>query len=323
MFQGRLWEARALIRGCMELAEQIGSTDLAIRFATTLANITALDDPSEAVAVQREIITNARRLGRRALEINTIGNVAEDARRTGDWDWALGELEAARQYELDDAGEIVLDQGMAMIRIMRGEVTDATVDALVVRLATLEDIDVEAGKYDLLGQQAFMRGDFARAADESFKGVAMSDYNVPYILPRVAVASVLARRPERAAEAIRALIARGARGRSIDADRLTVGAGVAALGGDREAALAGYRTGLAAYRDLSLRVDEALLAIQAATTIGAEDPEVAGWVEGARTILTRLRAAPLLELLDRAVAVSASSGGAAATTEDVVESRSG
>ena len=128
----------------------------------------------------------------------------------------------------------------------------------------------------------------------------MSDYNVPYILPRVAVASVLARRPDGAAEAIRALLARGTRGRSIDADRLTVEAGIAALAGDREAALAGYRAGLAAYRDLSLQVDEALLALQAATTLGAQDPEVAGWVDGGRAILTRLRATPLIELLDRA-----------------------
>ena len=128
LFEGRLWEARALFRGSIELAEQIGSSDLAIRAATTLANITALDNPSEAVDVQREIITTARRLGRRALEINTIGNVSEDARRTGEWDWILGELEGARQYELDDAGEIVLDQAIAMLRIMRGEVTDEAVD---------------------------------------------------------------------------------------------------------------------------------------------------------------------------------------------------
>ena len=323
LFEGRLWEARTLLRGCIELAEQIGSSDLAIRSATTLANITALDDPSEAVEVQREIIVAARRLGHRALEINTIGNVAEDARRTGDWDWALGELETARQYELDDAGEIVLDQGMAMFQAMRGEVTDDDLEQLAVRLSTLEDGDVEAGKFDLRGLQAFSRGEFGTAADEWIKGVAMSDYNVPYILPRVAMASILARRPDGAAEAIRLLIARGTRGRSIDADRLTIEAGIAALAGEREAALAGYRAGLAAYRDLSLQVDEALLAMQAATTLGAQDPEVAGWVEGGRAILIRLRATPLVELLDRAAEAMPAPTAARVATADSVESRSG
>jgi class 3 adenylate cyclase/tetratricopeptide (TPR) repeat protein len=324
MFQGRLWEARALLRGSMELADQIGSSDLAIRAATTLANITALDDPSEAVDVQREIITTARRLGRRALEINTIGNISEDIRRTGEWDWILGELEVARQYELDDAGEIVLDHGTAMLRVMRGEVSDEAVEKHVGRLETLEDRDVEAGKFDILGLRALTRGEFATAAETWARGTAMSDYNVPYILPRVAVAWILARRPDRAAEAIGALVARGTRGRSIDADRITVEAGIAALAGDREGALAGYRTGLAAYRDLSLPVDEALLAIQAATTLGADDPEVAGWVDGGRTILVRLRATPLLELLERAGREPASaSARAAPPTADAVESRSG
>ena len=267
MFQGRFWEARALMRGSLELSEQQGLSDLVLRFGTVLANITALDDPAEAVAVQRDIVANCRRLGRRALEINIIGNVAEDVRRTGDWDWALGELETVRQYELDDAGEIVLDAASMMLRLMRGEVTDEAIELLVGRLATLEDRDVEAGKFDIRGLRAFARGDFAEAADEWIQGTAMSDYNVPYILPRVAVAAILARQGDRAAEAIRSLIDRGTRGRSIDADRATVEAGVAALAGDRDAARTGYRAGLAGYRDLSLVFDEALLAMQAATTL--------------------------------------------------------
>ena len=321
MFQGRLWEARALMRGSIELAEQQGLSDLVLRFGTTLANITALDDPAEAVAVQRDIIATSRRTGRRALEINTVGNVAEDVRRTGEWDWALKELETARQYELDDAGEIVLDGSMMMLRIFRGEVSDAAIDDLVARLATLEDLDVEAGKFDILGLQAFVRGDFGAAADEWVQGAAMSDYNVPYILPRVAMASILARRSERAAEAIESLIARGTRGRSIDADRMTVEAGIAALAGNREVALTGYRSGLHAYRELSLAFDEALLAMQAATTLGADEPEVAGWVDGARAILGRLRATPVLEQLERIVAQGTASAGAPAASAELVESR--
>ena len=129
-------------------------------------------------------------------------------------------------------------------------------------------VDVEAGKFDLRGLQAFSRGEFGTAADEWIKGVSMSDYNVPYILPRVAMASILARRPDGAAEAIRALVARGTRGRSIDADRATIEAGIAALAGDREAALAGYRRASPRTATSSLQVDEAFLALQAATTLG-------------------------------------------------------
>ena len=36
----------------------------------------------------------ARRTGRRTFEITTLGNLSEDARRTGDWDWVLDEINA-------------------------------------------------------------------------------------------------------------------------------------------------------------------------------------------------------------------------------------
>ena len=81
-------------------------------------------------------------------------------------------------------------------------------------------------------------------------------------------------------------------------------AGIAALGGDLDAARVGYRVALAAYRDLGLAWDEALLGLQAATTVGPADPEVAAWVESSRVILARLGAVPALAQLD-AIAASA------------------
>ena len=61
--------------------------------------------------------------------------------------------------------------------------------------------------------------------------------------------------------------------------------------------------GLAAYRDLGLAWDEALLGLQAATTVGPADPEVAAWVESSRVILARLGAIPVLGQLDAIAAV--------------------
>lgn len=57
--------------------------------------------------------------------------------------------------------------------------------------------------------------------------------------------------------------------------------------------------------------------MQAATTLGADEPEVAGWVESARAILTRLRAAPLLEQLERIVAEGTQPSSSAATSAAV------
>jgi class 3 adenylate cyclase/tetratricopeptide (TPR) repeat protein len=319
LFQARLWEARALLRGAHDLAEPAGLTDLTLRTANTLSSLTALDDPAEAVALQRDLVGHARRVGRRALEINTLGNVSEDARRTGDWDWVIAEMEATRQHELDDAGEIVLDSALVTFAILRGEADDAAVDRIVERLDTLEDRDVAASAYELRALLAITRRDWGTAQREWYQAVAMSDYNAPYLLPRIGSVAIIARDAAAAGRVLDEMTALGTRGRATEADRVTLGAGIAAIEGDREAALAGYRAGLSAYRDLGLAWDEALLGIQAIVTLGPDEPEVAAAVEASRAILTRLRARPILEGLERVVARGRAAAPAPADVADVAD----
>ena len=61
---------------------------------------------------------------------------------------------------------------------------------------------------------------------------------------------------------------------------------------------------MAAWRGLGLPWDEALTVLDAVTVLGASDPEVAGWVDGARETFERLRATPLIQRLDEAVAAT-------------------
>jgi class 3 adenylate cyclase/tetratricopeptide (TPR) repeat protein len=300
MFQGRLWEARSLMRGARDVAEQAATDpDFGIRVGMQLAAITALDDPAEAVALQRDIIVRARRIGRSATVVNTVGNMAEDARRSGDWDLVLAEVAETMQQELDPAGIVVLDASRAGLELLRGGAGSEMVADIERRLEGLEDRDVEAGKYDLWGLEAFARSDYAGASAQWRQGLPMSDYNAPYILPRIGVVSILAGDAGGAREALAALAATGARGRAIDADRATIEAGIAGLSGDREAAIAGYRAGAAAFRDLSLDWDEALLALQAASVLGPRMPEVDAWIDRGREVLQRLGATPILDQLER------------------------
>jgi hypothetical protein len=69
--------------------------------------------------------------------------------------------------------------------------------------------------------------------------------------------------------------------------------------------MAGYRTAMAAWRSLGLLWDEALTTLEAVTILGTSDPEVAGWVDGARATFERLRAAPLVDRLDEALVAAA------------------
>ena len=94
----------------------------------------------------------------------------------------------------------------------------------------------------------------------------------------------------------------GLHGPAIEADRITIRAGIAALEGRIIDALGLYREALRAWRDLGLAWDEALCAIDMAQLIGPGDPEVREAAAAAREILVRLEAAPFIERLDAAVA---------------------
>ena len=104
----------------------------------------------------------------------------------------------------------------------------------------------------------------------------------------------------------------------MDADRATVRAGIAALEGDRPAALAGYRAGVAAYRDLGLAWDEALLGLQAGVTLGVAEPEVAEWLAASRDILTRLGAETLVDQADRIAAAGTPAVGSDVASDEEV-----
>jgi class 3 adenylate cyclase/tetratricopeptide (TPR) repeat protein len=297
-FQGRMWEAIALIEGARRLSEQLGmQTELEIA-SSTLTNLLALDDPRETAVMERRIIDQARRNGLRARETVTLGNVAEDVRRTGEWDWVVGELDQAIRDEDRNVTDLVLDSARAIFHALRGELAPAAASDLNARIEGLGDMDVAASAEDLRATIALAEGRFTDAADAWITNADRSDLNAPYALPKAGVAAVLGRDAERAQRVLDRLAASGVRGRALETDILAIRAGVAALGGARDEGLAGFRMAWTRYGDLGLVYDQALMALAAATAVGADDPEVAGWLGEARTIFDRLRAKPLLAMAD-------------------------
>jgi class 3 adenylate cyclase len=298
MFEGRLWESIALAEGARRLAEQHEFAVLANRARATLTNALALDDPRAAAAIEKEIIAYARRQGRRENEIVTLGNIAEDVRRTGEWDWILGELDRAIRDEDRNITDLLVESARAGLLLFRGQVPKAELDDLVARIQLLDDVDVATAVFDLRGTDAFVAGDFAGAADAWVQQAESSDLNAPYALPKAGLAAVLAGNTGLAQETIDRLRARGARGRAIENDVALIEAGIAALGGDAAAGQAGFRAAIAVYRDLGLVWDEALLGLVAASTLGVADAEVAGWLGEARGTFERVRAKPMLAIAD-------------------------
>jgi class 3 adenylate cyclase/tetratricopeptide (TPR) repeat protein len=297
-FQGRMWEAIALLEGSRRLAEQLGIQSEIDLADSTLSNVLALDDPRATVEVERRIIESARRAGHRGRETINLGNTAEDVRRTGEWDWVVGELDRAIRDEDRNVTDLFLEHVRAGFMALRGTLTLPDLESLQARTTELGDADMEASLHDIRGTMAFADGRFLDAARGFVTFAEGSDLNAPYALPRAGLAAVLGLDAGLAREIVDRIGGLGARGRAIETDVSVIRAGVAALEGDRDGAMAAYRSAWARYGELGLVYDRGLLALVAAATIGADDPDVAGWLGEARSTFERLRAAPLLAMVD-------------------------
>lgn len=304
VFAGRHWEARAILEGARVLADENDLPDAALRANGMLASTIALDDPAASVAVERESIAIARRLGRRDSEMTSLGNAAEDARRTGEWAWAISEVEAALQLDIDDATRLTLTGVAAFFKILKGQMADDELASLVAALNDLDDVDVSAGSHDLEAFADLTVGDHRSAYDHWMQIAGLSDLNRPYCLPRAGNAAVLAGDVDAVRVALTQLDALGTRGRAIDADRHAMRAGIAALEGDTGTAIAEYRAAMTVWRDLGLPWDEALTTLSAVSRLGSSAPGVDEWIESARAIYLRLGATPMLALLEGAVAAA-------------------
>ena len=297
-FQGRMWEALALIEGARRLAEQLGLQQELDSANSSLSNVLALDDPRATVVVEKRIIELARRTGHRGRETINLGNTAEDIRRTGEWDWVVGELDRAIRDEDRNVTDLFLEHVRATYMALRGNLTAADLEALKKRTDELGDADMDASIHDIRGYLWLADGRFTEAAREFITFADGSDLNAPYALPRAGVAAVMGRDERIAHEVLDRLASLGTRGRAIEADLDLIRSGVKAIAGDMDGAMAGFRRSWSAYTELGLVYDQGLLALVAATTIGAADPEVAGWLGEARAIFEGLRATPLLAMVD-------------------------
>jgi class 3 adenylate cyclase/tetratricopeptide (TPR) repeat protein len=313
-YRGRLWEARAVLEGARIVAQNFSLPEVELRAIHTLGLELGLDDPSAAVELERAGIALARRLGERSVEIILVGNAAEDARRTGDWDWALGELEAAIQLDIDSISRRSLVVVRAGYLAYRGQLSEGELEAVTADVAGGEDIDVAAGTHDMVGATAAARGDWRKAHDEYVALADASVLNAPYVIPIAGLYATLAGDVGLARAALVRLGEMGTRGRAVEGLRLAIEAGIAALDGDRMAALNGYRQSIAMLRELELRVDEAWVTMAAIGRIGAGEPETLGWATRTADFLDEVGATPiaaqLAGLVDRSLA--AGPGGAVA-----------
>ncbi|HVA86920.1 MAG TPA: hypothetical protein VNF73_11475 [Candidatus Saccharimonadales bacterium] len=85
------------------------------------------------------------------------------------------------------------------------------------------------------------------------------------------------------------------------ANRTVAWAGIAALEGRRDEALAGFRDACRRYRELGADFPFAWIVLDALILLGPEEPAIRDQADEARAIFERVRAVPYLEWLDAAL----------------------
>ena len=300
---GRPIEGLALLAAGQQLAETRGLVaNRAYLAHNNRSGIEGTRDPRAALEIAQAGLARARRLGRRGMVAVLLANAADLAFRTGDWAWALAELEAAlaEEFEAPDRAGLLGDE--VLFRAHRGEPVADRLDEIAQLVGDSDDPRVLSFVASLDAAVAFAAGrlDDARTAWRLVAELQVG--NLPLSLPPAARAALWAGDAAAARDDLAALDASGFHGPAIEADQRTIRAGIAALEGRPADALALYRDALHAWRDLGLAWDEALCGIDMATLLGPAEPEVRAAVEAAREILVRLDAVPFVARLDAELA---------------------
>ena len=295
---GRRYEGIGTIETGQRIAAAHGLEGTVIRALNNLAALQVEIDPRASLAAAREGLVLSRRLGRR--DAHLLDNAFGGALRVGEWDWILGEIEEERRDDQDRLMNLVRLSDLIVLRALRGE----PVDALLVDIESLPEDERDSVYATAVSQArawaAFAAGRYDETRLECHRLAAG-------LSEMIAPAHILAAHADLAAGNLKAFredlaVVEGTswRGRAHDADRAELRAGIAALEGRPDDALALYRESLRLWRDLGLAWDEAYCALSMAMFLDPTEPEVRAAVEAAKEILIRLKARPFLERLDAA-----------------------
>jgi hypothetical protein len=241
-----------------------------------------------------------------------LGNSAEEARLTGDWDWALAELGTQLAGELDRPDRAWYLGTTLVYRCWRGEAANVDWAEWETLIEGQDDPRIAADYAEVRSLRALTEGRLADA-----RRFAIQSFSTVLGLPsRRAVAARAALWSGDRAGAVAdldAIDATGVHGPAAELRRTAIRAGIAALDGRTGEAVARYRTAREGWRDLGVPWEEALLGIDIATVLDPREPEVVAAAARSHEILAGLRARPFLDRLEAALAAAPGSASVAGT----------
>jgi class 3 adenylate cyclase/predicted ATPase len=299
---GRPIEGLGIIAAGRELAEADGFTYTLLRAVNNLSYLAAMRDPRAALETSREGLVIARRLGDRNYTASMLQNVGEFSFRTGDWSTASAELEAALGEDWDPTDRGWLLIALMPLRAFRGFDIHEEVAEVTRELVAHSDVQAASNLAAAEGLAGLAVGSLDDARRLFHRAAELMSGLAPVMLARAARAALWSGDARGASEDLAALDATLFHGASVEADRRTIQAGIAALEDRAPEAIAGYREALRAWRELGLAWDEAMCGMEMALLLDPGDPEVRAAAESARQTLAALEATTLLARLDEALA---------------------
>ena len=305
----RVTEAVVLLTGALEMARRKSMLGATIRALINLTYALGPDDPARGFEVARDAIEEIRKTGHMWGLRYVLGNAVEYGMDVGEWDWIM-EVMAEQDLGAAEAAERIWFGGFqTAIRALRGEETDEAARKIYAESRSFDDPQyLSGGSMPLLMTHlaADRLAEVVRLGDEMLtNGRAGMEGAMYGALAAIWDGDVATARRMRAAHES----ALG--GRRTTAMRETMDGGIAMLEGRAAAARAHYLEAQRLWRELGLNYWLAMCDLNIVVTGALEPAERRRAADEARGILTRLRAQPLIERLDAAIAAV----GPTATTE--------
>ena len=300
---GRHREAIALMGLAIEVAHVAGLVSEEIRARNNLAGISWALSPARTYQLVAETIPLVRRIGDRSQLAWLLGIACGAAWQTAtDWDGmvALTREAIATSGSLTDRA--LAWSGLAVILVCRGEPVDDGLAVMIEAARESSETLLTSSADALQGDLAFMRGDLPEALRHYVRAAGHETMAGAY-LPLAIRAAVWAGDVAGARAAAAALDADvNATTPLALAHRAVASAGLAALDGRPDDAVAPYREAIRRYLDVGADLEAALATIDLLRVADAYSPEARRLAEEARATLERVDARAWLERLDAALA---------------------
>ncbi len=313
----RLKEPVVLMAAAIELAHEAGDIALELRARNNLAATQFNEDGIASIRVARETYQLATRLGIRQMSTWLAGAIGVGAFFEGlDWDTAIRDVEAELSGSLSNIDRERLMLNIELFQVWRGE------DATEIR-ERRTGLEVETTDPDMLfwhrllpGHEALAAGRPAEAVRTYREAISVQSQNTTEGRIGLMLASHFARDLEAARQGLAEMEYEFYAGNYVEGATSLGRAGIAALEGRSEDALAGFEGAVERFGLNGSRMYVALTQLDALGLL-PDEHSIDGWADEVRERFEVIKSPVLLERLDEVLAAR-SSGGASSAAADAL-----